>query len=240
MNPSTPTKVLWSLLLCSTLQNVSLCADAPAPVSTKLVAPGVQISKYPAVRIGDIAPIFALPDSQGRLWNSTDLLGQWSTIVVLVDDLQVGAPAIIEASLKELGTVAPELQTQNVTVVVVTATAQFDVALKDARNIVLLREEKTTDDKPSLRRNFGVSASGITLVAIDKAGFLRRVEPLQDAQSLGASVKLMGDVTPRLEVGKAAPDFSIVDMNGQVRRLADLRGQKNLLLSFFPKCFTGG
>ena len=80
----------------------------------------------------------------------------------------------------------------------------------------------------------------MTLVGIDKAGFLRRVEPLQDAQLLGASVKFMGDVTPRLEVGKPAPDFSIVDMNGQVRRLADLRGQKNLLLSFFPKCFTGG
>jgi peroxiredoxin len=29
-------------------------------------------------------------------------------------------------------------------------------------------------------------------------------------------------------------------MNGTVRRLADLRGQKNLLLTFFPKCFTGG
>lgn len=240
MKRSLPTKVLWSLLAVSAIQSTSLCADTPAPVPTKLVTAGVQVAKYPPVRPADIAPSFALPDSQGRLWNSTDLLGQWSTIVVLIDDLQVGAPAIIEASLKQLVDVAPELQKQNVTVVVVTATAQFDATLKDARNIVLLREEKTTDDKPSLRRNFGISPSGITLVGIDKAGFLRRVESLQDAQLLGASVKLMGDVTPRLEVGKPAPDFSLVDMNGGVRRLADLRGQKNLLLSFFPKCFTGG
>jgi peroxiredoxin len=32
----------------------------------------------------------------------------------------------------------------------------------------------------------------------------------------------------------------MVDMNGIVRRLSDLRGKKNLLLTFFPKCFTGG
>lgn len=29
-------------------------------------------------------------------------------------------------------------------------------------------------------------------------------------------------------------------MNGQEWRLSDLRGKKNLLLTFFPKCFTGG
>ena len=29
-------------------------------------------------------------------------------------------------------------------------------------------------------------------------------------------------------------------MNGKVWKLSDLRGQKNLLLTFFPKCFTGG
>ncbi len=41
-----------------------------------------------------------------------------------------------------------------------------------------------------------------------------------------------------LEAGQLAPDFNVLDMNGQVRRLRDLRGQKALLLTFFPKCFT--
>jgi peroxiredoxin len=40
-------------------------------------------------------------------------------------------------------------------------------------------------------------------------------------------------------VGSLAPDFSVVDSYGNVRRLSDLRGCKNLLLTFFPKCFTG-
>jgi len=42
----------------------------------------------------------------------------------------------------------------------------------------------------------------------------------------------------QLEAGQFAPDFNVLDMNGHVRRLRDLRGQKSLLLTFFPKCFT--
>jgi len=41
-----------------------------------------------------------------------------------------------------------------------------------------------------------------------------------------------------MEVGQLAPDFNVLDMNGHMRRLRDLRGQKALLLTFFPKCFT--
>ena len=46
--------------------------------------------------------------------------------------------------------------------------------------------------------------------------------------------------TAALRVGSPAPDFTVTDMNGNPRSLSDLRGQKNLLLTFFPKCFTGG
>ena len=44
----------------------------------------------------------------------------------------------------------------------------------------------------------------------------------------------------RLEVGQPAPDFVATDMNGKKHDLISLRGKKNLLLTFFPKCFTGG
>jgi peroxiredoxin len=37
-----------------------------------------------------------------------------------------------------------------------------------------------------------------------------------------------------------APDFLVSDMNGKAWKLSVLKGQKNLLLTFFPKCFTGG
>jgi peroxiredoxin len=47
-------------------------------------------------------------------------------------------------------------------------------------------------------------------------------------------------VAAELEVGAPAPDFTALDMNGKAWKLSELRGKKNLLLTFFPKCFTGG
>ena len=46
--------------------------------------------------------------------------------------------------------------------------------------------------------------------------------------------------TAVLRVGDAAPDFTATDSNGNTWKLSDLRGRKNVLLTFFPRCFTGG
>ena len=45
--------------------------------------------------------------------------------------------------------------------------------------------------------------------------------------------------TTEIEVGQDAPSIDMVDAYGKPRRLADLRGKSGLLLTFFPKCFTG-
>ncbi len=42
-----------------------------------------------------------------------------------------------------------------------------------------------------------------------------------------------------LEVGTLAPEFSLPDQNGDVRSLADFRGQK-VVLYFYPKDMTAG
>jgi peroxiredoxin Q/BCP len=42
-----------------------------------------------------------------------------------------------------------------------------------------------------------------------------------------------------LKIGSPAPDFATTDASGNPCKLADFAG-KNLLLTFFPKCFTGG
>jgi peroxiredoxin len=41
-----------------------------------------------------------------------------------------------------------------------------------------------------------------------------------------------------VEVGSDAPDFTLKDQNGQSLRLSGFRGQKNVLLVFFPLAFT--
>jgi peroxiredoxin (alkyl hydroperoxide reductase subunit C) len=42
-----------------------------------------------------------------------------------------------------------------------------------------------------------------------------------------------------LDVGSEAPDFSLRDQNNQVVTLSQFRGQKNVLLVFYPLAFTG-
>jgi peroxiredoxin (alkyl hydroperoxide reductase subunit C) len=42
-----------------------------------------------------------------------------------------------------------------------------------------------------------------------------------------------------LEVGAEAPDFVLKDQNNQEVRLSDFRGQRNVLLVFYPLAFTG-
>lgn len=58
-------------------------------------------------------------------------------------------------------------------------------------------------------------------VAIDKAGFLRRIEMVHQPKKVASTVAQIGDCTPELGVEKVAPDFSMPDMNGRVCRLSD-------------------
>src|ERR1700761_9116477 len=42
-----------------------------------------------------------------------------------------------------------------------------------------------------------------------------------------------------VEVGSEAPDFTLIDYNREKVSLASFRGQKNVLLVFFPFAFSG-
>ena len=43
-----------------------------------------------------------------------------------------------------------------------------------------------------------------------------------------------------LKVGMIAPDFTLKDEEGVERNLSDYLGEKNVVLAFYPKDFTGG
>ena len=42
-----------------------------------------------------------------------------------------------------------------------------------------------------------------------------------------------------LQVGQEAPDFELVDQNGEKVKLSSFRGKKNVVVVFFPFAFTG-
>jgi len=43
-----------------------------------------------------------------------------------------------------------------------------------------------------------------------------------------------------LKVGDMAPDFELLSTQGKKVKLSEFRGQKNVVLAFFPAAFTGG
>lgn len=43
-----------------------------------------------------------------------------------------------------------------------------------------------------------------------------------------------------LAVGEKAPDFSLKGSDGKTYTLAQFKGEKPVILAFFPKAFTGG
>ena len=42
-----------------------------------------------------------------------------------------------------------------------------------------------------------------------------------------------------VEVGDSAPDFELMDQNGALVKLSDFRGDRNVVLVFFPLAFSG-
>jgi peroxiredoxin len=43
-----------------------------------------------------------------------------------------------------------------------------------------------------------------------------------------------------LKIGDQAPDFALTDTAGQLVKLSDFRGKKNVVLAFYVLAFTGG
>ena len=43
-----------------------------------------------------------------------------------------------------------------------------------------------------------------------------------------------------LKVGDTAPDFELIDQEGELFKLSDLRGQSNVVIAFYVLAFTGG
>ena len=43
-----------------------------------------------------------------------------------------------------------------------------------------------------------------------------------------------------LQVGQAAPDFTLTDTAGKEVKLSDFKGKKNVVLAFYVLAFTGG
>ena len=60
--------------------------------------------------------------------------------------------------------------------------------------------------------------------------------------ALGVTAALFGFQQPvvELKVGDLAPAFDLQGSDGKTYKLADFKGQRAVVLAWFPKAFTGG
>jgi len=57
---------------------------------------------------------------------------------------------------------------------------------------------------------------------------------------IGFTLLLTFATAHALEVGDAAPDFSLTDQHGKTIRLNDYRGKSNVVVAFYVMAFTPG
>jgi cytochrome oxidase Cu insertion factor (SCO1/SenC/PrrC family) len=51
---------------------------------------------------------------------------------------------------------------------------------------------------------------------------------------------VLAEAPPKIQVGDQAPDFTMVDQNGQAHSLSQYKGKKNVVLAFYVFAFTPG
>ena len=188
------------------------------------------------LQIGAVLPELRLPLRDGAPWSPRAVRGQLA-LALLVNNSRGGARSerAWQSALRALANVGAELRARGVRAVAVSAAPDAAVGAVLA---------SFGDDAPLVASDAGRvllarCPPGLSLVSVDRDGWVRAVAPLLKPEAASAQA-LKTVYQTKLEVGQRAPDFAIRDMNGQERRLSDLRGKKSLLLSFFPKCFTGG
>jgi len=69
---------------------------------------------------------------------------------------------------------------------------------------------------------------------------MRVLRPLLAAGALLALEASSALAQTKLKVGDLAPDFTLPSTTGKPIRLADYKGQKNVVLAFYVLAFTGG
>ncbi len=182
----------------------------------------IQASEVPPL----IASSFTLPDRSQQdktTWSSSSILGESPLVLFFVTkDIKLVSSHKWLTIIASNHLVAVQLQSAT-----------------RATEIPFLWDEKHTLRYQFQFQKFGIAPDQSALVIIDRAGWLRAVHKVENADQLEKRLANIGDPTPLFQIGLAAPDYLMPDMNGASRRPLDLKGKKYLLLTFFPKCFTG-
>lgn len=164
-----------------------------------------------------------------------DALNAFETVTLdaVAPNNSIGPPPI---SREAIASSSPEK-------VVITASQGMSAELRNAGfQSVRVLLDKSRLAEQSLIPAYGGAKRPLLFLA-DAAGFLRSVETVSSERDITRILEIWRKqywFAARIQAGQLAPDFATPDANGVVRRLSDLRGRRNVLVTFFPRCFTGG
>lgn len=211
----------WDALRARTpsLNQIAVLARTNADIAQAVaLGTGTTIPRAsPKLAVGDVLPDVVLRDAAtGKIWTPKEIRGKRALSLFIAGS---GGALAARAAAAKAARSGPLL------VAVISEEAQGQAT----KSVLSLRDPQQT-----LIARFG---SGVTQVLVDRAGFVRGIEPVG---SNGKPAVKPGDPTPALAVGKPAPPFAITDTEGGSVKLAQFRGHKNVLVTFFPKCFTDG
>jgi hypothetical protein len=109
-----------------------------------------------------------------------------------------GNIAEMKQQVAAIGAVAVKLRGK-VSVIAIENSPAIEAEFKPYPDVLLLRETAH-----GVRYAYGSSPRGMVLVAIDKAGFNRQIEPIADTGLIGPLMQYCGDTTPALQVPTCA------------------------------------
>ena len=246
-----------AVLLLSSTRLVSAVESVVSPAAVP--TPLVERPSYFSPIIGAPVPDFVLPDMAHKPWKLSEHIGKNPVFILIVSSQPRPAdendtPNSITAVLRKQ---ALRLKAQNMDFVVATQgivphkavenTAPKGSSTSDASGGGHLISQQDREllhllrDDGSLAKAYGALPQCVVGVLIDRYGILREINfwPF-GSKALDAALQNVDATTPIVEVGKLAPDFALFDSSGQMRRLSDLRGKHNVMLTFFPEGSTCG
>jgi hypothetical protein len=190
-----------------------------------------QIS-IPKVEVDAVLPSFTLADSQGKLWDSAEFSQSQPALLLIANGKAPTLPTILK-TLRTAGTT----QGQRWKPFIISSFPLKKESLNDGLNV---SDSGVTNLIDGWREVLSSFRPGLTAVALDSKGFVRLAESITSPAQLPKLVAQAKKSLPILEIGQPAPKFSLTDMKGRRWKLSELSGKKNLLLTFFPKCSSGG
>ncbi|HLZ57726.1 MAG TPA: TlpA family protein disulfide reductase [Ktedonosporobacter sp.] len=221
---------------------------AEARLAEEARAAGPEAGSGAGLAVGTPAPVFRLPDLDGRQMTLSDLMPSEKALLLLFSDPNSGPCAAI---FPEIGHWQRDGASRLAVAVVSRGSVQANRSHADPHGItqVLLQQDREV-------ANAYQALTMPSAVLIDREGKIGSplVEGARDIRALVASAFRGSPFNPRpmawprpghgsrstrpvaLKIGEMAPLFSLPDLTGQLVHLSDFRGSPTLLLFWRPSC----